>query len=190
MLNCKKKIRFFDLCFSILGLLCLSPLFLLLFIIGLIETGRPLIFQERVGKNQKSFYLVKFRTMKIGAAVVPTHLSNISEVTRFGSILRKTKLDELPQLINVFLGDMSLVGPRPCLPSQAELIELRRENNIFSVLPGITGLSQIKNIDMSDPVLLTRTDKLFVQKLSLIVYFKCVVFTLVGKGSGDPIGIG
>src|SRR5690606_30308376 len=106
-------IRFFDFIFSFFGLLFLWPIGLLLYIIGLFDTGSPIFKQERVGKNKTPFLLFKFRTMNVNAKSVATHLANQSEVTAFGSFLRKSKLDELPQLVNVLKGDMSLVGPRP-----------------------------------------------------------------------------
>src|SRR5690606_37574075 len=108
-------IRLFDFMFSFFGILFLWPVGLILYIIGLFDTGKPLFVQQRVGKNKKPFKLYKFRTMAVNTASVATHLSNQSSITKFGSFLRKTKLDELPQLVNVLLGNMSLVGPRPNL---------------------------------------------------------------------------
>ena len=110
-------IRFFDLIFSFLGLLFLSPILLLIFIIGLFENGSPIFKQKRVGYDQNSFLLLKFRSMKKNTKSVATHLINNSMITPFGFFLRRTKLDELPQLLNVFIGNMSLVV-RPCLFSK------------------------------------------------------------------------
>ena len=103
---------------SFLGLIILSPMLILLFIIGYFENGSPLYRQKRVGLNQKFFILIKFRTMRKETKSVATHLVNNSMITPFGNLLRKTKLDEAPQLWNVLTGDMSLVGPRPCLLNQ------------------------------------------------------------------------
>ena len=116
-------IRFFDFIFSFLGLVFFSPLFFLIFLIGIFDSGSPLFFQERVGRDQINFTLIKFRTMKLGTHSVPTHLALADSVTSFGRFLRRSKLDELPQLLNVLRGEMSLVGPRPCLVTQLDLIE-------------------------------------------------------------------
>ena len=180
-------IRLFDLFLSVVGLLCCVVIFPPLFIIGYLDTGNPLLRQSRVGLKQKPFDLFKFRTMKIDTETLPTHLASSDSVTSFGNFLRKTKLDELPQLWNVLKGDMSLVGPRPCLPSQHNLIEARAKLGAFSVRPGITGLAQINGIDMSRPELLAKTDAEMLDDFSIIQYFKYIFLTLVGKGSGDQI---
>ena len=111
-------IRVFDFFFSSLGLIILSPLLVLIWIIGIFENGSPIFKQERLGYSQKLFLLFKYRTMQNDTKSVATHLINESNITSFGLFLRRTKLDEVPQLFNVFLGDMSLVGPRPCLSNQ------------------------------------------------------------------------
>ena len=118
-------IRFFDLIFSFLGLLLLSPIILIILIICYYDSGSPIFRQERIGKSKKLFYLLKFRTMHLNSPSVATHMVSASYITPFGSFLRKSKLDELPQLWNVFVGDMSLVGPRPNLFNQEELINER-----------------------------------------------------------------
>ena len=126
--------------------------------------------------------------MKIGTESTATHLTDskkINKIVRF----KKTKLDELPQLLNVIRGDMSLVGPRPCLPSQFELISRRSELNLYNYLPGITGLSQIMGIDMSDPILISKTDYKMMRKLSLHSYFYYLLLTIFGKGFGDRVRI-
>jgi lipopolysaccharide/colanic/teichoic acid biosynthesis glycosyltransferase len=180
-------IRFFDFIFSLLGILVLIPIMMLLFIIGLFDTGSPLFFQSRVGKNKKPFTLIKFRTMRPQTQFVATHLVNKTAITPFGSFLRKSKLDELPQLINVFLGDMSLVGPRPNLFNQIELIEERDNRGVYIVRPGITGLAQIKEIDMSTPKLLAETDYKMIQQFTMVKYFKYIIATVFGKGFGDRV---
>ena len=116
-------------------------------IIYLQDRKSPIFIQKRVGKKKKLFYLIKFRTMRVGTASVATHLSSKNSITFLGKILRKTKLDELPQLWNVMIGDMSIVGPRPCLINQEELIKEREKLGIFNVLPGVTGLAQINSYD-------------------------------------------
>lgn len=180
-------IRFLDLFFSIIGLLCCAFIFPPLFIIGFLDTGDPVFRQTRVGLKQKPFLLFKLRTMKLDTVPLPTHLASSDSVTTFGRFLRKTKLDELPQLWNVLKGDMSLVGPRPCLPDQHDLIKAREKLGVFSVRPGITGLAQINGIDMSRPELLAKTDAEMLDDFSIIQYFKYIFLTLVGKGSGDQI---
>ena len=117
--------RFFDVLFSSLGLLFLSPILIILIICGFFDTGSPIFRQVRVGRNKIPFFLIKFRSMNVNAPSVATHLASSSYITRLGGFLRKSKLDELPQLWNVLVGDMSLVGPRPNLFNQVELIEDR-----------------------------------------------------------------
>lgn len=180
-------IRFFDFVFSLVGLILASPVLLVLTLIGYFDTGSPVFRQERVGRLQKPFTLVKFRTMKVGTASVATHLSSTSSVTRFGHFLRKSKLDELPQLWNVLKGEMSLVGPRPGLFNQKELTEERAKRGVFNVRPGITGLAQVSEIDMSTPVLLAETDQRMIDTLTLVDYFKYIFMTVAGKGSGDRV---
>ena len=118
---------------------------------------------------------------------VATHLASPNSVTKFGKFLRKSKLDEIPQLWNVFKGDMSLVGPRPCLPSQFELIVKREKLGLYDVRPGITGLAQIHGIDMSMPELLVKKEAEMIESLTLVKYFKYILFTLLGKGAGDQV---
>jgi O-antigen biosynthesis protein WbqP len=180
-------IRFFDFVFSLIGILCLLPIGLVLYIIGIFDTGSPIFKQERVGKNKKAFFLYKFRTMHIHTKSVATHLASKSSVTKFGAFLRRTKLDELPQLINVLRGDMSLVGPRPGLFNQTELISEREKRGVYHHLPGITGLAQINEIDMSTPIKLAEVDAKMLTTLSLKDYFKMIVSTVLGSGFGDRI---
>lgn len=180
-------IRFFDCFFSLLGLIIGAPVLFLLYLIGLFDTGSPLFKQERVGRHKKPFVLIKFRTMKIDTSSVATHLADASAITQFGHFLRKSKLDELPQLWNVLKGEMSLVGPRPGLFNQEELIQERAKRGIYAVRPGITGLAQINDIDMSVPVLLAETDQKMVQTLTILDYFKYIAQTVLGKGSGDRV---
>ncbi len=118
-------LRLFDFVLALLGLAFGSPVLLIIYIVGLFDTGSPLFCQERVGKNKKPFTLVKFRTMQVNTASVASHLASSSSITPLGGFLRKTKLDELPQLWNVLKGEMSLVGPRPNLFNQEELIAAR-----------------------------------------------------------------
>jgi len=182
--------RICDILFSFFGLLVLSPLLLLLWAVAWFDIRSPLFRQQRVGRNQAPFVLVKFRTMRPDTASVATHLADASAITPFGRFLRRTKLDELPQLWNVLLGDMSLVGPRPCLFNQQELIAQRAALGVFNARPGITGLAQIQGIDMSTPELLAKTDAEMLASLGLVDYFRYIVLTVLGKGAGDRVRAG
>jgi O-antigen biosynthesis protein WbqP len=179
--------RILDIFFSSLGLFILSPVIFILWIIGFFDTGSSIFTQERVGKHKKLFKLFKFRSMHVNTKSVATHLASASSITPFGSFLRKSKLDELPQLWNVFIGDMSLVGPRPNLFNQEELIHERDSRGVYSVRPGITGLAQINKIDMSTPQLLAQTDAKMIQELNTLGFFKYIFLTVFGKGFGDRI---
>jgi len=180
-------IRVFDFVFSLTGILILWPIGLILYVIGLFDTGAPIFRQERVGKNKKPFILYKFRTMHVDTKSIASHLANQSSITKFGHFLRRSKLDELPQLINVLKGDMSLVGPRPNLFNQTELIEEREKRGVYNYLPGITGLAQINEIDMSTPQLLAEKDAEMLQNLTILSYFKYIIATVSGKGQGDRV---
>ncbi len=180
-------IRIFDILFSSFGLVLFSPILIVLIIIGYFDTGSPIFRQERVGKGRRAYRLIKFRSMHVNAPSVATHLASASSITPFGSFLRKSKLDELPQLWNVFVGDMSLVGPRPNLFNQEELIHERDSRRVYSVRPGITGLAQINTIDMSTPQFLAVTDAKMIKELNTLSYFKYIFLTILGKGFGDRI---
>lgn len=180
-------IRLFDIFFATCGLIVGFPILLILALIGWLDTRSPLFRQTRVGRNQLPFTLIKFRTMRVGTASVATHLANSSSITPFGHFLRRTKLDELPQLWNVLWGEMSLVGPRPCLPNQYELIAAREVLGVFNARPGITGLAQIQGIDMSTPEKLAQIDAEMLQTLSLKAYFRYILQTIMGKGQGDRV---
>ena len=178
----------FDLILSLLGLIILSPLFIAVFFLSIIfQPGSPLLLQQRVGRHEKLFDLIKFRTMELGTKSVATHEVNPNQVTGWGKILRKTKIDEVPQLWNVLKGEMSLVGPRPCLPNQTELIQRRQKLGVFNVRPGITGLAQIQGIDMSTPDLLAKTDAEMIRTQNVGNYFKFIFLTILGSGRGDRV---
>lgn len=180
-------IRTFDFLFSLFGLVLGSPVLIGLYVVGLFDTGSPVFRQQRVGRDKKPFTLVKFRTMSVDTVSVASHLASTSSITRFGHFLRRTKLDELPQLWNVLKGEMSLVGPRPCLFNQEELISERESRGVLSSRPGITGLAQVNDIDMSTPKLLAETDQKMLANLTVGTYFKYIFMTVAGKGSGDRI---
>ncbi|MCE9852580.1 sugar transferase [Shewanella chilikensis] len=180
-------LRLIDFIAALLGLLVLWPILLIVTIIGMFDTGSPIFVQTRVGKKKKPFKLIKFRTMSVETKSVASHLASNASITKLGAFLRKTKIDELPQLINVVKGEMSLVGPRPNLFNQEELIKERDAQGVYDVLPGITGLAQVQNIDMSTPKLLAETDKKMIDTLNVKNYFKYILMTVTGSGSGDAV---
>jgi O-antigen biosynthesis protein WbqP len=172
-------IRLFDIFFSLFGIIFFFPLLILLWIISLFDVGSPIFFQERVGYDQKIFKLIKFRTMPLNTKSVGTHLVRNIKFSSFAIFLRNSKLDEIPQLFNVFLGDMSLVGPRPCLLSQQKLINERKKRGVFRVRPGITGLAQVKSITMKTPTLLAKTDLQMNKQMNLYYYFYYIFMTIL-----------
>lgn len=182
-----RLLRTLDILIAFTGILVGLPLLAGIYLIGLLDTGSPLFFQRRIGHKQSSFTLVKFRTMAINTESVGTHLVNTKAITPFGAFLRKTKLDELPQLFNVLLGHMSLVGPRPCLEQQGELINERKKRGVFNTRPGITGLAQIHHVDMSTPRKLARYDQLMNQRMTLNLYIQLISATVIGRGLGDRV---
>lgn len=149
------------------------------------SAGSPVFAQQRVGQGQEPITVYKLRTMDVDTGDLPSHAVSTAKITRVGSILRTTKIDELPQLWNVLKGEMSFVGPRPCLPSQTQLIEEREARGVFEVVPGITGPGQLAGIDMSTPVELAEVDGEYLQQQSLLFDLLCIVRTALGRGSGD-----
>ncbi|HHQ4443918.1 TPA: sugar transferase [Aeromonas veronii] len=180
--------RLLDFLAALFGLVLLWPVLLIVSFIGLFDTGSPIFVQERVGRYKKPFKLIKFRTMSVDTQSVASHLASTSSITKLGAFLRKTKIDELPQLINVLKGEMSLVGPRPNLFNQEALIKERDALGIYDVLPGITGLAQVQNIDMSTPELLAKIDRQMIDTLTLTSYFRYIIMTATGSGAGDTVG--
>jgi O-antigen biosynthesis protein WbqP len=177
--------RAFDISACVLLLLFAGPVLLLIIVaIRLQSPGRAIFAQVRVGKDGRLFTCYKLRTMYAGTANVPTHQVEASSVTGLGKHLRRFKIDELPQLCNVLTGDMSLVGPRPCLPSQTELLEARRRLGVLEVRPGITGLAQVSNVDMSYPHRLAEIDARYVRTQSIGKDFKLIWATVRGSGIG------
>lgn len=181
--------RTFDIVGAACGLLVIWPFILLLVIMIRRQSYGPGIFsQERIGRGGQIFICHKLRTMQFGAPNVPTHLAPAAELTPIGKFLRKTKLDELPQLWNVLKGEMSFVGPRPCLPSQAALIEERQKRDVFTIRPGITGLAQINRVDMSSPIKLAEIDAEYVRTRSFVLDLEILFKTVFGRaGSGDLV---
>ena len=177
--------RAFDVFACGLFLLFFWPILLIVIIAVRLQSPGPAIFKQvRVGKDGRPFTCYKLRTMYSGTANLPTHEVQASSVTALGEHLRRYKVDELPQLCNVLIGDMSLVGPRPCLPSQTALVEARRHLGVLEVRPGITGLAQVNGIDMSDANRLAEVDAQYVRTQSLIGDFRLILATLRGQGVG------
>jgi O-antigen biosynthesis protein WbqP len=181
-------IRLMDIAAAVVGGALGAPVVALLALAIRLDSPGPALFrQARVGKNRCVFTCYKLRTMVQGTLSVGTHEASPASITRLGHWLRRLKLDELPQLWNVLRGEMSLVGPRPCLPSQVELIETRRVRGIYAVRPGITGPAQVAGLDMSTPVALADADAVWADAPNLPSYVKLILATVLGKGRGDAI---
>ena len=180
-------IRLFDVLIAVGCLVIMSPLLVFIFLALYWETGSPIFFQQRMGRHKRPFVLIKFRTMLFGTPSVPSHLASRKSITRLGKYFRLTKLDELPQLWNVIVGEMSLVGPRPNLMQQHELIAERDKVGIYKVRPGITGLAQILGIDMSRPRLLARLDNQMIKQFGVKKYFFYLMATLSKRSVKDHI---
>ncbi|MEP6565020.1 MAG: sugar transferase [Mesorhizobium sp.] len=171
--------RAFDLVLAALLLPLTSPVLLLAMLaIRLSSPGPALFSQIRVGRDGVLFRCHKLRTMYLGTPSLPSHEAPAKWVTSAGAVLRRFKIDELPQLWNVLKGEMSVVGPRPCLPTQTELIERRRQLGVLSALPGITGLAQMRAIDMSDPKLCAETDAAYLKTASIGLDIRIVLGTI------------
>lgn len=175
-----------DLFFALCVLIFASWLMMVIAVVVKLSSPGPVIFaQRRIGKGQRIFTCYKFRTMSNGTKETATHEMQSSAVTKIGRFLRAVKLDELPQIFNIFLNDMSVIGPRPCLPVQAELIEERKIRNVYNIKPGITGLAQIHDIDMSTPLRLAEMDAQYAAQRSVVSEIRILVSTFIGKGRGD-----
>lgn len=160
--------RSMDFCAALFGGLVVLPFLLAAMVaVRLDSPGGAIFAQTRVGRDGTPFRCLKLRTMRVGTPHLPTHEVGAAQITSLGRFLRRSKLDELPQLWNVLKGEMSLVGPRPCLPGQELLVSLRLRQGALSVRPGITGLAQVQNVDMSDPEKLAAIDADYVRRRSL-----------------------
>jgi lipopolysaccharide/colanic/teichoic acid biosynthesis glycosyltransferase len=178
--------RFIDIVASLAGLCAFAvPILVLIVVVRATSPGPGILRQSRVGRNAVPFVCFKLRTMYIDTQMAATHEVSRSQVTPIGAFLRRYKLDELPQLWNVLRGDMSLVGPRPCLPVQHELIQARSEQRVFDVRPGITGLAQVQGVDMSDPERLAHLDAEGIAQHSVAGDLKLIWMTISGRGRGD-----
>lgn len=182
--------RTMDIVSSLVGLILLSPLFLLVAILIKLDSKGPIIFKQiRIGKNSKPFYIYKFRSMKIDAPNLSTEeFINASDfTTKVGKFIRKTSIDELPQLVNILKGDMSIVGPRPVIEREVRLLELRKECNVDSILPGITGLAQINGRDNIDDYEKVKYDFEYLSKRNLVLDIKIIINTVLKVTKSEGI---
>lgn len=178
-----------DFALAVIGLPVAVPICAVAAVAIRLETnGSPVFVQERVGVGQAPIKVVKLRTMYQETGDLPSHEVSTAKVTGVGQFLRKTKIDELPQLWNVLRGEMSFVGPRPCLPTQDDVISERAARGVYSVVPGITGPSQLAGIDMSTPVELAESDAAYLESWSPRDDLNYIVLTALGRGSGDAAG--
>ena len=165
---------------AMVGLVVLSPVIVAAALaVRVTSPGPALLVQDRVGRNEAPFRCLKLRTMWKDTAAVPTHEASAGGITPVGRFLRRTKLDELPQLWNVLKGEMSFVGPRPCLLTQEALISARRRRDVYALRPGITGLAQARGVDMTDPERLAAIDAEYLAKRSLRLDAEILLATLV-----------
>ncbi|NGO52218.1 sugar transferase [Allomesorhizobium camelthorni] len=180
--------RAFDIVLAAIGLVVAAPLFLAAVILIRLTSPGPAIFRQiRVGLDEKPFTCLKLRTMYCETGNVPTHEAGASSITPVGKLLRRFKFDELPQLWNVLMGDMSFVGPRPCLPSQTTLIAARRAYGLYAICPGITGVAQVAGVDMSEPEKLAVLDAVYLRDMSLAADIRLILATALGSGQGDQV---
>lgn len=183
--------RVLDFLLSLVGLIVLSPIFLLLMLAIKLDSKGPILFkQKRVGIHKKHFNILKFRTMRIDTPKdMPTHLLKNPEqyITKVGKSLRKTSLDELPQIINILKGDMSIIGPRPALWNQYDLIEERDKYGANDILPGLTGWAQINGRDELEIPVKAKLDGEYVEKMSFFFDVKCFVGTITAVLKSDGV---
>ena len=178
--------RIFDiiLCLILVPVVVLACL---IFVVPIAIEARasPFFVQVRLGRFERPFRLLKLRTMKVSTPSLASHHVAVDQILSTGRILRRFKIDELPQIWNVFTGAMSLIGPRPGLPNQDDLTDARRRHGVFTLRPGITGMSQVAGLDMSTPERLAETDKLYDTPWSLRRDMGIIWATATGAGSGD-----
>jgi O-antigen biosynthesis protein WbqP len=183
--------RLIDIILSLIGLIVLSPIFLILIIAIKIDSRGPVLFkQKRVGINKTHFHILKFRTMRIDTPKdTPTHLLSNPEqyITKMGKFLRKTSLDELPQIWNIFVGQMSIIGPRPALWNQYDLIAERDKYGANDVPPGLTGWAQINGRDELPIEIKSKLDGEYVEKISFWMDVKCFILTIVSVIKSDGV---
>lgn len=186
-----KTKRYIDICLSLIGFIVLSPIFLIIMISIKVESKGPIFFkQKRIGIHKTYFEILKFRTMRIDAPKdMPTHmLKNPDQyITKVGKFLRKTSLDELPQIINILKGDMSIVGPRPALWNQDDLIQERDKYGANDILPGLTGWAQINGRDELEIWVKAKLDGEYVKKIGFVMDVKCFFGTFISVLRRDGV---
>lgn len=180
--------RGLNLVVALAGLVAAVPIILCCaLIIRMTSPGPAILRQTRIGLHETPFTCLKLRTMYADTRIAPSHETEASAITPVGRFLRRTKLDELPQLWNIVMGEMNFVGPRPCLPGQTELIVARRKRGLYSIRPGITGVAQIAGVDMSNPERLADLDAAYLKDISLRTDLRLMIATLFGAGRGDRV---
>ena len=182
--------RIIDVICSLLGIIVLSPVLIIVSILIKLESKGPIIFKQvRAGKNSKPFYIYKFRSMKTNTPNIATNdFNNASDyITKMGRFIRKTSLDEIPQLFNILKGDMSIVGPRPVIEREVRLLEIRKECNVDSILPGITGLAQINGRDDIDDYEKVKYDFEYLSKRNLVLDIKIIINTVLKVAKSEGI---
>lgn len=178
--------RAFDLGLSCLAIPFVIPICLIAALAIWLECkASPFFWQVRLGRDEVPFRLLKLRTMAVDTLQTASHEVSPQQILKVGRIIRKTKIDEFPQLWNVVKAEMSLVGPRPGLAMQHELTRARRTYNVFALKPGITGVSQINGLDMSTPWDLAKSDASYHQPWRLFFDLEILYHTALGKGNGD-----
>lgn len=178
--------RAFDLALALIGILPAALLIgVLVVMVRRDSPGPGILRQSRIGRDEVVFTCLKLRTMHVDTPDRPSHEVGRSAVTRIGGFLRRTKLDELPQLVNILRGEMSFVGPRPCLPTQTALIAARRREGVAHLRPGITGVSQVAGVDMSEPERLAALDATYLPRMSIATDLSLILRTVLGSGRGD-----
>lgn len=181
----------FDVVLSFFAIIVLALPMLIISLAIIIDDPGPVIFkQRRIGKNKKEFHVLKFRTMKMSAPHdTPTHLLGdpMKYITRVGLFLRKTSLDELPQIYNIFLGQMSIIGPRPALYNQYDLIAERDKYGANALTPGLTGLAQISGRDELEIPVKARVDGQYAENISLITDLRIFFLTIVKTFKHDGV---
>jgi O-antigen biosynthesis protein WbqP len=180
--------RFFDIVIALCALIALSPVMLIVAIWIFLEDRGPVFFtQNRVGKNGRVFKFLKFRSMPVNTGDVESAKAAKLKVTGIGKIIRRTNIDELPQLINILKGDMSIVGPRPAIPAQENLLMLRRKNSADEIAPGLTGLAQVNAYDGMPENEKARWDGEYAAKVSLMTDVKIIVRTFAYLTRKPPV---
>ncbi|MCM3150848.1 sugar transferase [Priestia megaterium] len=183
--------RIGDILLSFLSLILLSPFYIVIIIAIKIDSKGPILFkQKRIGKNKREFYILKFRTMKIDTPKdTPTHLLKDPDqyITRIGKFLRKTSLDELPQVWNIFIGQMSIIGPRPALWNQYDLIEERDRYNANDILPGLTGWAQVNGRDELPIKVKAELDGYYFENINFFLDIKCFYRTLISVSKAEGV---